>query len=178
MATNIEIKAGVVDFEGLRSRVETLCGSAGELVPQEDTFFNTTEGRLKLRITPAPEGESRRGQLIHYWRLDAAGPKRSEYFIFETDEPEILKQVLSGALGIRGVVRKKRWLYWAGNTRIHLDQVEGLGSFLELEVVMGPDQPIEEGEDTAETLMRTLGVNQTMLIEGAYIDLLENQAGQ
>ncbi|MFN2187221.1 MAG: CYTH domain-containing protein, partial [Candidatus Promineifilaceae bacterium] len=81
---------------------------------------------------------------------------------------------LESALGIRGIVRKRRWLYWVGNTRLHLDIVEGLGAFVELEVVLSTGQRIEEGEAIATSLMERLGISKGDLIEGAYIDLLES----
>ena len=175
MAANVEIKATVQDFAAVKARAELLSGGPAELIKQEDTFFFTPRGRLKLRIIGEKDGNPRKGQLIHYHRADAAGPKRSDYFIFETGEPEILKDVLGGSLGFRGIVSKQRWLYWVGQTRIHLDQVDGLGSFLELEVVLHPDQPTEEGGAIARDLMSQLGIDQASLIEGAYIDLLEEQ---
>jgi predicted adenylyl cyclase CyaB len=81
--------------------------------------------------------------------------------------------VLEAAMGIRGVVRKKRRLYWVNNTRIHLDEVEGLGSFMELEVMLSTGQRTEEGEATATALMKRLGIEIADLVKGAYIDLLE-----
>ena len=167
MATNIEIKARVIDPASLRQRVEALSESTGELIVQDDTFFHTPRGRLKLRVM-APDN----GQLIYYERIDEAGPKRSDYLISVTREPDSLKAALSAALGVRGRVRKERWLYWAGQTRIHLDEVEGLGSFIELEVVLQPGQNAEEGLMVAEALMQQLGLQETDLIDGAYIDLL------
>ena len=87
-------------------------------------------------------------------------------------EPDSLKNVLAQAFGVKGIVRKKRWLYWAGKTRIHLDDVEGLGTFMELEVVLDPGQSIEDGQETAANLMAQLGIDRSSLVEGAYIDLL------
>jgi len=172
MATNIEIKARLSDLEATRSLAEALSDIAVELILQEDTFFHTLQGRpqgrLKLRVL-APD----HGQLIYYERQDAAGPKRSDYLISVTSEPETLKAALAAAYGIRGLVRKQRWLYWVGNTRIHLDQVEGLGSFLELEVVLQPGASPEQGERIALGLMEKLGVKESELIEEAYIDLLD-----
>jgi predicted adenylyl cyclase CyaB len=167
MVTNIEIKARVHDPEALRERVEALSDTTGELISQEDIFFTIPRGRLKLRLL-APDD----GQLIYYERSDAAGPKRSDYLISVTQEPGTLKATLAAALGVRGVVRKERWLYWVGYTRIHLDQVDDLGSFLELEVVLQPDQSPEQGQAIAEKLMESLGIEGPDLIEGAYIDLL------
>jgi predicted adenylyl cyclase CyaB len=169
MATNIEIKARVDDFEALRARAESLSDTPLEIIPQEDTFFNVEKGRLKLRLL-APT----RGCLIYYERPDQGGPKRSEYHLAETRDPENLKIALSLALGVRGVVRKTRYLYMAGQTRIHLDDVEGLGHFMELEVVMDEGQSDAEGQAIAEDLMRRLGVREDALLEGAYMDLIEH----
>ena len=168
MATNIEIKARVDDFEALRTRADSLSDRPLQILPQEDTFFNTPKGRLKLRVQ-APN----QGYLIYYQRPDREGPKRSDYHLAESHDPDSLKQTLSLAYGIRGVVKKTRYLYMVGQTRIHLDEVEGLGHFMELEVVMREDQSDAEGQAIAEDLMGRLGIREDALIEGAYMDLLE-----
>ena len=170
MATNIEIKATIKDFATVKQLVEKLSDTPCEVIRQEDTFFHTPNGRLKLRIR---DSASDSGLLIYYDRENRSGPKQSNYIISLTSDPVSLKTILSNALGIRGVVRKQRLLYRVGNTRIHLDEVEGLGSFLELEVELSPGHSQEQGEATAINLMTKLGVEQTDLIEGAYIDLLE-----
>ena len=170
MATNVEIKARVQDPDRLRELVEELCDTPGEVLVQEDTFFHTPRGRLKLRVL-APDC----GQLIYYERENALGPKPSHYFISPTSDPNSLRTVLSSALGVRGVVRKRRLVYLVGNTRIHLDEVEGLGSFLELEVVLGPGESLDAGVATASELVRKLGIQESDLIQTAYIDLLESK---
>jgi len=168
LPSNIEIKARVRNIEETRRRAEDLSDAPVEVIRQEDIFFNTPQGRLKLRLLA--EG---RGQLIYYTRPDQEGPKRSDYHISHTSDPLNLKRVLELAYGIRGVVRKTRYLYLVGQTRVHLDDVEGLGQFMELEVVMGEGQSDAEGQAIAEALMASLGVNKTDLLEGAYLDLLE-----
>lgn len=169
MALNIEIKARVADPASLQRRIEDLSDAPVELIGQEDIFFHGPRGRLKLRIFSED-----RGQLIYYERADQQGPKRSQYFISETAEPRKLAQVLESALGIRGVVRKKRRLYWIGNTRVHLDEVDGLGSFMELEVLLSTGQREEDGQKVAADLMERLGIETTDLVRNAYIDLLES----
>jgi predicted adenylyl cyclase CyaB len=171
MATNIEIKARVADLAGLRKKVEAISDSAGQRIPQEDIFFHSPQGRLKLRILAED-----RGQLIYYERPDSTGPKQSDYFISRTGEPRALQDVLTRTYGVRGAVRKERWLYWIGNARIHLDQVEGLGDFLEFEVVLSDGQSIKEGQAIAASLMSRLDVFEADLIDAAYIDLLERNA--
>ena len=168
MPTNVEIKARVNDFEALQKLAERLSDTPCQIIPQEDTFFYSPHGRLKLRVL-APD----RGQLVYYLRPDAAGPKCSEYHIFETSDPAGLKLILATALGVRGEVSKTRYLFLTGQTRIHLDDVKGLGQFVELEVVMHPGQNEAEGQVIAEGLMRKLGIQPTDLIELAYMDLLE-----
>lgn len=170
MATNIEIKARVRNFAELQTRAAALSDVPVEVILQEDTFFHVPRGRLKLRLL-APG----RAQLVYYERPDQDGPKRSNYHIFETTDPENLKTALSLALGVRGVVRKTRHLYLAGQTRIHLDDVEGLGHFMELEVVLRPGQSDAEGQAIARDLMTRLGIRDEDLLEGAYMDLLEQK---
>jgi predicted adenylyl cyclase CyaB len=165
--SNIEIKAFARDFEEIRRRAETLSDRPVEVIPQEDIFFNTAQGRLKLRILT-----EHNGQLIYYVRPDQEGPKRSDYHISGTTDPENLKRVLALAYGIRGIVQKTRYLYLVGQTRIHLDDVEGLGQFMELEVVMQAEQSDADGQAIAEDLMARLGVEKGDLLEGAYMDLL------
>ena len=174
MPSNIEIKARARDFQSIRSRAEALSDTPVQVIPQEDTFFAVGQGRLKLRVRRGSEP----AQLIYYERPDQDGPKRSDYQIFETHDSDGLKQTLARALGIRGVVRKTRYLYLVGQTRVHLDDVDGLGQFMELEVVMRPGQPDAEGQAIAQDLMSKLGVAPSDLLEGAYMDLLENQRRQ
>ncbi len=172
MPANIEIKARVAHFDSLRRRAESLSGAPCQVIPQEDIFFNVPHGRLKLRIF-SPES----AQLIFYHRPDQGGPKRSEYHLTPSSDPAGLKDVLARAYGIRGVVRKTRYLYLSGQTRIHLDDVAGLGHFVELEVVLRDSQSTAEGQAIAAALMQQLDIRPEDLLEGAYMDLLENREG-
>lgn len=169
MPSNIEIKARARHFDEIRRRAEELSDVPVEVIPQEDIFFHTPQGRLKLRILSED-----RGQLIYYTRPDQEGPKRSDYHLFHTADPADLKRILELAYGIRGVVRKTRYLYLVGQTRVHLDDVEGLGQFMELEVVMQEGQSDAQGQAIAEGLMASLGVERSDLLEGAYMDLLDS----
>jgi predicted adenylyl cyclase CyaB len=170
MAVNIEIKARVRDLAALQQRAEALSKEPVQTISQEDVFFNTPQGRLKLRIL-GPQ----RAQLIYYERRDQSGPRRSDYHLFHTDDPAGLQTLLSLAYGVRGVVRKRRGLYMIGQTRLHLDEVEGLGEFMELEVVLGPGQSDADGLELAEDLMARLGVRPEDLLESAYMDMLEER---
>jgi predicted adenylyl cyclase CyaB len=167
MPTNVEIKAIVRDWNQTCQAAAALADSPVEILKQEDTFFACPHGRLKLRRFSA-----RHGELIGYRRQNLTGPKSSRYLITKTNEPGALRAVLTDSLGVVGTVKKQRHLYLHGQTRIHLDQVEGLGTFLELEVVMRPEQPIAEGEQMAHTLMKRLGVKPEHLVADAYLDLI------
>jgi len=116
------------------------------------------------------------GELIYYQRPDTAGPKTSFYVCTPTSDPDGLREVLTLAHGQMGRVRKQRLVYLVGRTRVHLDEVEGLGSFVELEVVLADDEPVEAGEVEAYRLMHALGIQECDLLEVSYLDLL-NQAG-
>ena len=168
MTANIEIKARVHDFTSLQRIAERLSDTPCQVIPQVDTFYNCPNGRIKLR-----ELGPQRGQLVFYVREDTSGPKHSEYEIFETDNPGGLKLILAAAYGVRGVVSKVRYLCLVGQTRIHLDDVKGLGKFMELEVVLRQDQTDAEGQTIAEELMEQLGVREEDLIDTAYMDMLE-----
>jgi len=166
MPANIEIKARAPDMARTRALAEKLSGSPAVLIQQHDTFFASAQGRLKLRQF-SPE----KGELIYYSRADIAGTKQSDYLIAPTASPATLHAVLSAALGARQTVRKTRTLFQVGQTRVHLDSVEGLGSFVELEVELRDGQPPEEGHQIARELMAALEIKESDLIEGAYADM-------
>ncbi|XP_045567384.1 uncharacterized protein isoform X3 [Salmo salar] len=168
MPSNVEIKARVSNATRLAERASQLSQSEGTVIRQQDTFFNCRTGRLKLRNL-MQDGS---GQLIFYERPDCDGPKVSNYSLSTTQDPEGLRTVLADSLGVKGEVRKERRLFLVGQTRVHLDSVEGLGHYMELEVVLREDQRPEEGEAIARSLMKELGVGDDSLVTGAYVDLL------
>ena len=171
MARNIEIKAHVADLAALAARAAAIADEGPLEIRQDDTFFRCERGRLKLRAFSAQEGE-----LIFYRRTDQPGPKQSFYIRTPTASPDSLRQALTLAYGEVGRVRKRRTLFMVGRTRIHLDEVEGLGEFMELEVVLGDDEPLDAGVREAEGLMARLQVQPSQLIDRAYIDLLAERS--
>ncbi len=167
MARNVEIKARVSDPAAMRARVRSVTRAAPEVIVQCDTFFRTARGRLKLR-----EMEDRPAELIFYERPDEAGPKTSVYSVTPVADPAGIRELLGRACGAVGVVSKRREVSLAGATRIHLDHVDGLGWFLELEVVLSESQSEAEGERMAAELMNRLGLGPGDLVPGAYLDLI------
>ena len=151
-----------------RELVESICETAPVTIRQEDVFFESPKGRLKLRKLADGTAE-----LIQYDRPDSLEPTGSDYIKTEIDDPLGIEAVLSCALGVRGVVRKERKLYMVDRTRVHFDRVEGLGNFMELEVVQSPGESSDQAMKVAEELMVRLAIAQDDLVEQAYIDLLE-----
>lgn len=171
MPRNVEIKAKIDRIEALVPIIASLAATGPFDILQHDTFFNCPLGKLKLRAFSASSGE-----LIFYQRPQLEGPKLSLYHISPTNEPDSLRHTLALAYGILGTVRKNRILYLLGNTRIHLDRVDGLGDFLELEVVLEDLQTITYGESIALDLMAKIGVSPNQLIPTSYLELLSNQS--
>ena len=167
MARNIEIKAHIPSVAALLERAAALADEGPIEIRQDDTFFECRSGRLKLRTFASGEGE-----LIFYRRSDEHGPKESFYVRTPTAAPDSLRETLALAYGVVGRVRKNRTLFIAGRTRIHLDIVENLGHFLELEVVLREDESTDVGVREAHELMQHLGVTPSQLIDRAYVDLL------
>lgn len=167
MPRNIEIKARIGSVETLLPRALALAGGAPELITQDDSFFRVPQGRLKLR-----EFADGRAELIHYHRPDTREAKASDYVRVPVPEPAALREALTRACGLLGRVCKQRWLLHVGQTRIHLDRVDGLGDFMELEVVLQDTQRDAEGAAIAEGLMCALGLAGAERLAGAYLDLL------
>lgn len=171
MPRNVEIKARLDNFSAVAAKAAALADHGPIAIAQDDTFFRCDNGRLKLRVFSETQGE-----LIFYRRTDRQGPKESFYVRSPTASPASLREALTLAHGEIGRVIKDRTLYLAGRTRIHLDKVQGLGEFLELEVVLEDGEPLEAGVREAHRLMADLGIAPSQLVGGAYVDLLTQQS--
>jgi predicted adenylyl cyclase CyaB len=167
MPRNVEIKARLIDLEKMREKAAQIADGPATVLNQEDIFFTSPRGRLKLRI------QNGTAELIYYFRENTTGPRESDYLCLPVPDPIAARRMLGMVHGERGVVRKTRWLYMVGQTRVHLDRVDGLGDFLELEVVLREKQPIEEGAAIARELMGRLGIRVQDLLDRAYLDLME-----
>ncbi len=172
MPQNIEIKAQLQpgQLEEIQEKATSRSDEPPEIILQKDTFYTVPKGRLKLR-----EFGDGTAELIAYDRTDQEGPKVSSYTLYPTEAPDSLSEALSTSLEIRGIVQKERLLILVGQTRVHLDQVEGLGEFMELEVVLTENQTHKEGVEIAQELMEFFGIDHDSLISHAYIDMLETQ---
>jgi predicted adenylyl cyclase CyaB len=164
---NIEIKALIASVDALLPCAAAIASEGPTEIEQDDTFFRCDAGRLKLRTFTDGTGE-----LIFYQRANQTGPKESFYVRSPTASPDSLREALTLAYGCMGRVLKRRTLFLVGRTRVHLDRVEGLGDYLELEVVLGDAESTEAGVREARELMVQLGVDANGLVEDAYVDLL------
>lgn len=164
---NIEIKVRIADAEQARPAIERLADGPAEVLEQTDTYFNAGDAAyLKLRE------ENGSASLVAYRRDRRAEPRPSDIRLVPIDRPGELHEVLAHALGTLVVVDKTRRLYFRGQTRIHLDEVDRLGAFLELEVVLQPGQTEADGLKIANDLLDRLNLVGSQAQTESYRDLL------
>jgi predicted adenylyl cyclase CyaB len=171
MPANIEIKAALPDPGDALEIAQRLSGAPPQIISQQDFFFPAHGARLKLRIHGPDSGE-----LIRYQRPDSPGARLSQYQIARTSEPQALLDILTATLGTAGAVSKVRRLFLIGQTRVHIDEVEGLGSFLEFEVMLRPGETGSEARAIAQRLLSEFSIQPDQLIAEAYVDLLRAKA--
>ncbi|HEY8515294.1 MAG TPA: class IV adenylate cyclase [Candidatus Binatia bacterium] len=168
---NVEIKARCADHGRVRAELERRGARRVGLDRQIDTYFRVAHGRLKLR-----EGTIENA-LIHYQRSDERGPKLSQVTLLPTEPGSPLKTILERALGVDVVVDKRREIFFLDNVKIHLDEVESLGTFVEIEAIdERGDRPLETLRAQCEELMRAFGVEAADLLATSYSDLLRGAA--
>jgi adenylate cyclase, class 2 len=167
MKRNIELKARCKSLSAAREAARAMGAEFAGMLEQRDTYFVARQGRLKLRETSGKPAE-----LIAYARNDAAAVRASDYQLVSIPDPAALRAAMTAALGVRGAVVKRRELWvWQG-VRIHLDDVAGLGTFIELEAVMGPDEPDEIGQQKVAMFRERLAIADEDLVGVSYSDLL------
>jgi predicted adenylyl cyclase CyaB len=173
MRVNLELKARCGDLASARERARAVATQWLGVDEQVDTYFLTRSGRLKLR-----ESSLSGAQLIAYFRADAPAAKRSDYQVIAVEDGTGLARMLGAMLGVHRIVRKRREIALYENVRIHLDRVEGLGDFLELEAVWdGAAAGLAEQERKVELLRQQLGIRDEDLIAGGYETLLASPSG-
>ena len=178
MNRNIEIKAVCENLARVRAAAEKLSARSAGIEEQCDTYFRTARGRLKLRRRLLkPEGDSagagdKHFELIWYQRPDTTSAKGSDYYLISVIDGTELRQLLADGLGILTEIRKRRTVYLWRNVRIHLDEVEQLGLFVELEAIV--DESCDEASARAKTdrLCKALEILPDQLIDVSYSDLL------
>ena len=167
MPTNIEIKAICKNPDHIKSILENHQADFKGVDHQIDNYFNVPAGRLKLR-----EGNIE-NSLIFYKRPNQAGPKKSEVELYVLPAGTNLKQVLNAAIGTKVVVDKQRAIYFIDNVKFHIDTVQNLGSFIEIEAI-DTDGSISEAEllEQCEHYLKLFNISEADLLEESYSDML------
>jgi adenylate cyclase, class 2 len=168
---NAEFKARSADLNAVARRAREAGARRVTRVRQIDTYFAVSEGRLKLRES------DRRAQLVWYFRADRLRSKRSDVLLVPVMEASATKNTLARKLGVRVVVDKVRRIYLKQNVRVHLDQVRGLGAFVEIEAV-GEPREFPRLKRQAEEMALALGLSSDNLVGGSYSDLLLAKLGR
>lgn len=171
MHQNVELKARCHDLAAARAKAESLGAKLHEQLHQIDSYFHAPSGRLKLR-----EIAGHGAELIGYHRADETAARACSYARVPIPDPRTTKQLLASTLGLRGVVKKQREVWLWKNVRIHLDHIEGLGSFLEFEAVLGPTDSSADAEQLLAQLRAHFAIAENDLIAVSNIDLLERIA--
>jgi len=166
---NIEIKVRLneTDYRRIQENMGSFVTGTGDTSTDVDTYFCVPHGRLKLRVSD----DQRSGTLIYYERPDEVSSRLSHYRLVSIPDARALREALAEALGVLVTIRKRRTVFIYGATRIHFDDVEGLGRFVELETVIG-----SQGHDAALTehhfVIDMLGLNAGEIVPQSYSDLL------
>jgi predicted adenylyl cyclase CyaB len=163
---NIEIKARTTDQENIREILKSSGADFKGIDHQIDTYFKVASGRLKLR-----EGNIEK-HLIYYERENTGGPKKSSVMLYKNNPDSNLKEILIASLGVLTVVDKQREIYFIGNVKFHLDNVMGLGTFVEIEATdtdgsIGNEKLLEQ----CNYYRNLLNILKDDLVENSYSDL-------
>lgn len=164
---NVEIKAKSNNPAAIRQYLLNNHAVFRGTDEQTDTYFNVPYGRLKLR-----EGNIE-NNLIYYERANQAGPKNSYFSLLKTDTPELLKEILTKANGVKVVVKKIREIYYISNVKFHIDEVPGLGSFIEIEAGNKEANLTQEDlQKQCEFYIKEFKIEKGDLLEISYSDML------
>ncbi|WP_147820802.1 class IV adenylate cyclase [Salidesulfovibrio onnuriiensis] len=163
---NVEIKARMASPDRVRKILMAHGAEFRGLDRQCDTYFNCCKGRLKLR-----QGNVE-NSLIFYRRPDTPEPKVSEFELERLLPENELKAVLSAALGVKVTVEKEREIYFIGNVKFHIDRVEGLGRFIEIEAMGEDASELERLHAQCSQWLELFGVEPGQLEPKSYSDLL------
>jgi adenylate cyclase, class 2 len=163
---NLEAKFRIVDVRQARARAEAIGFALSATLVQRDTFFAVTQGKLKLRE------EAEGAALIHYRRVHQGVLEVSDYEIVPVTDPAPLHAMLTGTLGVIAEIHKVRMLLMRRNVRLHLDRVEGLGSFGEIEAVVAAEEAPEIYRAEVDGILAALQIAPADLIGESYFELM------
>jgi len=164
---NLEAKFKLDDLERAQKQAEAIGYRYTATLLQRDTFFRVAKGKLKLRE------EQSGARLIFYGREDSRALKLSSYEMVSIAEPEKTRAMMTQALGSIATVTKTRILMMREHIRLHLDRVDGLGDFGEIEAVLGEQGDPEGSRPAVDQLLDALGINRDHLIAISYFEMLK-----
>jgi len=164
---NLELKARCPDPDKARQTAQSLPADLLAQGEQTDTYFDVKAGRLKFRESSFDD----QPKFIYYARNDSPGPSASDYRLASIRHPENLVAVLTKHYHEKVTVRKKREIYMWDDVRIHIDDVEGLGTFIEFEVPMA-DAEDEEAARKMQKLVEAFALSEEDFVGESYSDLL------
>ena len=166
---NLEAKFRLPDANAARLRAEALGYAARGVLNQRDTFFKVARGKLKLRE------EASGAWLIHYRREERQSLMLSNYEIVPVADAANTRAMLAGALGVLAEVRKERTLLTRANVRLHLDRVDGLGNFGEIEARIVDGDDSESSRFAVDEMLSALGIGRADLIGVSYFELMRRR---
>lgn len=164
---NIEIKARTNKADSIRVFLLNNDADFKGVDDQVDTYFKSATGRLKLR-----QGNIE-NSLIYYEREDAYTPKQSNCTVIPVTDGQGLKSILSASIGVKTIVKKKREIYFIQNVKFHLDSLEGLGNFVEIEASNKIiDLPVEKLKEQCNYYMKAFDLKEEDLVHQSYSDMI------
>ncbi|GAC1630509.1 MAG: class IV adenylate cyclase [Nevskia sp.] len=166
---NLEAKFKIRDPSAAQIAAIAIGYKPAGLLSQHDTFFKVARGKLKLRE------EDERAYLVAYQRADEGALQLSEYRIVPVPDPAAMRKLLSGSLGVLAEVRKRRTLLRRDHVRLHLDEIEGLGFYGEIEAVLDDDADLDGERAFVERTLLALQIERAALIEDSYFELMQSR---
>lgn len=165
MPVNLEIKVKVSNLLEIKNIALSINAKYSESLRQIDTYFHVAHGRLKLR-----EINESHAELIYYDREESFRQRLSSFEQYPTKNPSLMKRLLIQACGMRGIISKRREVFLLNNdTRIHFDEVDGLGEFIEFEI---PAIDLDLARKKMEFLIKQFRIRESDFIRPSYIDLM------
>ncbi len=171
MARNLEIKARIADLSAARLVVERLGARDAHTVDQVDQYYQL-DGDTRVKLRTFGDGHA---ELIHYRRPEVGGVRTSDYEVTPVRDEATRTRLVPKSRPVV-VVRKRREVHMLDNVRIHLDTVEILGTFLELEAVVDATHDEAECARQIDAIAAALGLGDADLIRASYADLVRRQA--
>jgi predicted adenylyl cyclase CyaB len=165
MPRNLELKARISSISEAVHTAHRLKLCAKDTLQQRDIYYNISHGRLKLRVI-----NNRSAELIFYIRPNKKGSRYSNYYVLPVSDPELTNKLCTAAFGLKVMVKKKRQLFLYKNSRIHLDEVLGLGTFIEFEVLV--KYGIRQAQKLLKVLSAEFAIKRAATLSFSYSDML------